>query len=106
MIIVTHRKEYFHEGCSVVNSLEAAIDVAEVNHESELFIIGGGEIFALAIDLANKIYMTNVHADVNADVFFPKIDLSDWEIIEFDNSLPNDEDDLGSDFRILQREKA
>ncbi len=103
MIILTHRKDYFPEGCLVVNSLWPAINIAEVNCESELFIIGGGEIFTLAIDLADKIYMTMVHTNINADVFFPKINQSDWEIIEIEKGSTSDIDDFGSDFKILQR---
>ncbi len=103
MIIVTHRKDYFPEDCLVVDSLWTAINVAEVNQESELLIIGGGEIFSQAIGLANKIYLTIVRTDVNADVFFPKIDPSEWEIMQIENHFIDVEEDFRSDFKILQR---
>ncbi len=103
MILVTHKNEYVVEGCAVCNSLSAAIDMAEANHESELFIIGGGEIFRQAIDLADKIYLTNVHTIINADVFFPKFYLNEWEIIESERITYNKGDDYASDFKILQR---
>jgi dihydrofolate reductase len=103
MILVTHKNDYVVEGCVVCNSLSAAIDMAEAKHESELFIIGGGEIFQQAIDLADKIYLTNVHTVVNADVFFPKFYLNDWEIIKSERITHNKGDDYASDFKILKR---
>jgi dihydrofolate reductase len=101
MIVVTHKKKYFAEGCLVVNSLGAAIDLAEANLESELFIIGGGEIFKQAIGIADKIYLTTVHAKVGADVFFPKFDPKEWEIPSEENLNKIDKEDYVSDFKIL-----
>lgn len=101
MIIITHRKNYSPKECLVVNSLEAAINLARGNRENELFIIGGGEVFTQAFSLADKIYLTTVHTDINADVFFPKIDFSHWEVITEEDILQNENDEFGSDFRIL-----
>ena len=103
MIVVTHQKEYFPEGCRVVNSLRDAIMLAEDEHETEVFIIGGGEIFHQAIGRADKIYITTVHINAHADVSFPKIDPNQWQLIE-SNALPqNDKDIYESDFKILIR---
>jgi dihydrofolate reductase len=101
MIVVTHKNDYFAEGCLVVNSLGAAIDLAEVNFESELFIIGGGEIFKQAIGIADKIYLTTVHTNVGADVFFPKFDPNEWEITSEENIIKIDNEDYESDFKLL-----
>src|SRR4030066_2251502 len=60
MVIITRRKAYHPTGCIVVNSILEATRFAETNHEDELFIIGGGEIFKKAIGLAKKIYLTTV----------------------------------------------
>jgi dihydrofolate reductase len=103
IVIVTHQKEYFPHDCIVVNSLESAINLAKDNHENELFIIGGGIIFAQAINLVDKIYLTNVHADIDADVFFPKVDLSQWELVTKEDIFQNMNDDFQSDFMILIR---
>jgi dihydrofolate reductase len=56
MIIVTRKKDYHPEGCIIANSTDVGIDYANRNNESELFIIGGGEIFTETIQLAGKIY--------------------------------------------------
>lgn len=103
MVVVTHQKDYFPKGCIVVNSLGDAIKLADVNHETEVFIIGGGDIFQQAIDLADKVYLTNVHVNANADVSFPKIDPELWEPIKVENIAKIDKDDFESDFMILVR---
>jgi dihydrofolate reductase len=103
MIIVTHQKDYSPEDCMVVNSIEAAIELAKNKNENDLFIIGGGIIFKQTIDLADKIYLTTVHTDVNADIFFPKIDLHRWNIIKEENIIRNKIEEFESDFRILIR---
>jgi dihydrofolate reductase len=99
-IVVTRNKAYFSQGCMVVNSLGAAIDLALEAGEGELFIIGGGEIFQQAIGLAEKIYITTVHTDAKADVFFPKFDPSEWEIIKNETNTNNEADDYDTDFKI------
>jgi dihydrofolate reductase len=101
MIVITRKKDYSPSGCMVANSLEAAINLARQNDERELFIIGGGEIFSQTIGLADKIYMTIVHTDVNADVFFPKFDLEKWKIISGETFTQNEYDEYGSEFKIL-----
>ncbi len=58
MIIVTHNRIFSAEGCLVTYTLEEALALAEQSGESEVFIGGGGEIFAQALPLAQRIYLT------------------------------------------------
>lgn len=67
------------EGCVVANSIEKAIEIC--NKEEENFIIGGGSIYKQFIEISDKIYLTKVHQEYEADIFFPEIDFSDWNII-------------------------
>jgi dihydrofolate reductase len=103
MIVVTHQKGYFPKDCLVVNSIEGAIRVADDKHESEIFIIGGGEVFKQAISLADKIYLTTVHTFVDADVSFPNINPGDWELFASEGPLKTEKDEYESDFKILIR---
>lgn len=103
MIIVTRQKNYTQFGATVVHSLREALDFAEENHESEVFVIGGGEIFRQAISLADKIYLTTVHADVDAEVKFPKLDLSKWTVIHAEDPYQTDQEEYFSDFKVLLR---
>ena len=103
MIIVTKNSTYLQKGCIVVNSIEEAIREAERNNQKEVFIIGGGEIFKQSIVIANKIYLTNVHTNTDADVFFPKIDKSSWKMIWSEEIAQDEKDKYESDYKILVR---
>jgi dihydrofolate reductase len=103
MLIVTRQKGYRAEGCIVVNSIQQAIKEAEDQHEDELFVIGGGEIFRQVFDIAEKIYLTNVHAEIDASVHFPEIDPGAWELFTKHDPEQLENDQYASDFQVLIR---
>ena len=82
-IVITRNKKYVGEGCIIVNSLEEALKISKDNQEKETFIIGGGEIYKIALEkkLVDRIYLTRIYHCFNGDTFFPKID-SNWKEIE------------------------
>lgn len=75
-IIITRNKNYKAEGCIVVNSLEAALNTAT---DANPYILGGGNIYSLAIKIADVLDLTLVDAELEADVFFPEIDTEIWK---------------------------
>lgn len=88
-IIITRQKEYqVPEGCLVATSIEEALQLCPQNEE--VFIIGGGEIYKQSIEIANKIELTRVHTEVEADTFFPEINQNNWKILE-EEYHPKDE---------------
>ena len=78
-IVITRNRDYTKEGCIVVHNLEDALKIAE--EDTQPFIIGGGEIYKLALNASEKIELTRVHDTFEADAFFPELDLSKWELI-------------------------
>ncbi|MEA5401946.1 dihydrofolate reductase [Arcicella sp. DC2W] len=78
-IIITKNPEFQIEGCITVHSLEEAIEAANEIEENEAFIIGGAEIYRLALPFADTIYLTEVHHVFEGDTFFPAIDKDLWE---------------------------
>ncbi|WP_041241037.1 dihydrofolate reductase [Croceibacter atlanticus] len=78
-IVITRNRDYTKEGCIVVHNLEDALKIAE--EDTQPFIIGGGEIYKLALNASEKIELTRVHDTFEADAFFPEIDLSKWELM-------------------------
>ena len=88
-VIITRQKEYqVPEGCLVVASIEEALQLCLQNEE--VFIIGGGEIYKQSIEIADKIELTRVHTEVEADTFFPEIDPNNWKLVE-EEYHPKDE---------------
>ena len=79
-IILTRDRAYRAPGCIVVDTLEAAY--AATSAASEMFVIGGGELYAQTLARADRLYLTWVHAQVPGDTFFPTFDLADWTEIE------------------------
>ncbi|NRT13356.1 dihydrofolate reductase [Flavobacterium sp. 14A] len=79
-IVISRQEDYNPEGCTVVKTIEEALAACPANEDR--FIIGGGEIYNLALPEANKIELTRVHHSFEADTFFPEIDLEDWELVQ------------------------
>jgi dihydrofolate reductase len=77
-VIITRQKDFEYEGCFVAQNLENAIAFCPKNED--LFIIGGGEIYAQSIGLADQLDITRVHHSFDADVYFPQIDPEIWEL--------------------------
>ena len=70
-IIITRNATYTATGCLVCSSLEEAIKQASAIDSSEIFVIGGGEIYAQALPFTDRIYATLVESEATGDVFFP-----------------------------------
>lgn len=80
-IVVTRDPGYSAPGAIVVPSLEAALDAARRQGAAEVGVIGGGEIFILAMKLADRLDVTHVLAEIPGDTFFPAIDPDVWEVV-------------------------
>ncbi|MCB1648031.1 MAG: type 3 dihydrofolate reductase [Pseudomonadales bacterium] len=82
-IVISRDPAFQAEGVKVVNSLEQALSVAEsvgiIDGSDEVVVMGGEQIYALALPKAERLYMTEVHADVAGDAHFPEFDRSRWQ---------------------------
>lgn len=76
-IVITRQNAFQAEGCMIVNSLKDAIEIA--SNDSEAFIFGGGEIFKEALPFTTKVYLTRVHCSVKGEIYFPELNLAEWE---------------------------
>jgi dihydrofolate reductase len=102
-IVLTRFRDYQFPGCIVVRSLVDALELAESHGESEVFVIGGGEVYALALREADRIYLTRVHATIGCDVFFPKLDMDHWTDVQ---PVIQSQDEVSSysfSFHVLER---
>jgi len=73
------------EGCIMAYSIEEAIE--KMDGEKENFIIGGGSVYRQFLPFANRLYLTVVKKDFEADTFFPEIDFSEWETLQQEDHL-------------------
>ena len=79
IIISNKSNDSFQENVIVVNNIDDALKAAE--DDENPFIIGGGQIYKLAMDFSNKIELTRVHEKFEADTFFPEIDETKWKLV-------------------------
>ncbi|WP_166922890.1 dihydrofolate reductase [Flavobacterium poyangense] len=79
-VVITRQENYQPEGCIVVKSIEEAIAKCPTNEDS--FVIGGGEIYTLAMPFADVLEITRVHHSFEADTFFPDIKKEEWQLVE------------------------
>ena len=82
-IIITRDQNYSAEGCSIVHSLDQALTLAEsvavIDGQEEVIVIGGEQIYQLALPRADRLYLTRVIANISGDAYFPEIDSGDWQ---------------------------
>ncbi|MDP6921419.1 MAG: dihydrofolate reductase [Lutibacter sp.] len=76
-IVISRNKAYTAKGCLVVHSLEAALEAA--GKDDNPYILGGAEIYRQALAFADELDLTLIHADFEADAFFPAIDPELWQ---------------------------
>jgi dihydrofolate reductase len=100
-IVITRQKDFKAPGATVVNSLEEALVMS--SGDQEVFIFGGGEIFAKALPVVQKIYLTRVHAKIHGDTFFPKFDLMDWKIVSIEDHRKDEKNDFDYSFITMER---
>lgn len=77
-IVVTRQKDFSAPECLVVHSLNQALEAAAENGPEEVFLIGGSEIYRQGFPLANRLYLTEIKAFIDGDVYFPSFNSSDW----------------------------
>jgi len=99
-IIISRDPNFKVEGALVVSSIEKALDEARRVEKEEAFIIGGGQVYTLAMPFADKLYLTKINSEAPlADVFFP--DYSDFKKVVY--SEKNIEDSLEYEFVDLEK---
>lgn len=101
-IVISRQLDYqVPEGVLVVNNLEDALALAK--NDAQPFIIGGGEIYKLAMPYASKIELTRVHSNFDADTFFPEIDMTQWK--ETANTFHKKDENHEYEFSFLTFER-
>jgi len=87
--------------CTIVHSLEEAIAVAD--EMKELMVMGGAQIYKLALPQADRLYITQIHAILNGDTYFPAFNKSEWWETFRENHEPDEKNMHPYSFRMLER---
>jgi dihydrofolate reductase len=100
-VVVTRNPGYSVPGVIVVNSLETAIE--SCSGDDEIFVIGGAELYRQAIDFADRIYLTEIDADISGDAHFTKIDRGSWQETERVTNSPDEGNRYAYHFVVYDR---
>ncbi len=89
-LVLTHRPDSLAPGCRAVTSFDEALQLARDAGESEIFVIGGAELYALALPRADRVYLTRVAATIDGDVRFPALDPALWREVSRETRPPDE----------------
>jgi dihydrofolate reductase len=102
-IVITRKRNFHPPGAEIARSLAEALERARESKQDEVFILGGAEIYALALPDVDRLELTIVHADVSGDTFFPECDLSEWTLIDQQRHEADDRHAHAFSFRTYER---
>ncbi|ABI55777.1 type 3 dihydrofolate reductase [Alkalilimnicola ehrlichii MLHE-1] len=102
-IVLTRRRDWQAEGCTVVHDPEAAL--AAAGDVEEVMVIGGEEIYRLFLPRADRLELTRVHTEVPGDTFFPDIDPADWQVVAEQQPPSEETNDWPLTYQTLERRR-
>ena len=100
-IVITRSRGWAHAGCRVAHSLEEAL--AAVASAKQAFVIGGAEIYALALPLADRLYFTEIDAEFEGDALFPEFDRTQWREVSRESRRVDGAGGFGYHFVVYER---
>lgn len=102
-IVVTKSEETI-PGALVAHSLDDALRLAAARSGGgEIFVIGGAQIYALALPKARTIYLTKIHGKFNGDTFFPRFDEREWRLVSSEAHKKDERNPYDYDFLVYER---
>ncbi len=99
-IVITRQSDLQIVGCTVVGSLDEAFGSVQAD---EYMIIGGAEIYRQALPQAQRVYLTQVHATISGDAFFPLLEPTQWHETSRDDVPADDQNQFAHSFITLER---
>ncbi len=99
--IVLSKQNLEYENTEVYSTVEQVVEATK--DDKDVFVIGGASVYELFISKVNKMYLTQVNEDFDADVFFPEFDWSEWSVLEKDYVDKGEKNQFAHTFYILNR---
>lgn len=102
-IVMTSNSHWEKEGVIKVASLPEAIEAAQKTGCKELFIAGGGVVYKNCLPLADKIYMTRVHTQLEGDTFFPEMEKDKWQLTMQEDFTADEKHAYAYSFQVWEK---
>jgi dihydrofolate reductase len=103
-IVVTKNNDFAAEGCTIVHSVAEALDVC--SNEDEVMVMGGASLYEQCLPHAERLYLTQVHASLEGDTWFPDWRKSDWHEISREDHYADDKNEYDYSFIVFDRIKV
>ncbi len=102
-LVLTRQKDYQAKGATIIRSLQEGQEIAAQNSENELFIIGGGEVYRMGLEIADRIYLTEIAGDFEGQVTFPELSGNQWKEIDREHHATDERHQYAFDFVIYAK---
>ena len=99
--MITRQEGFVADGCDVVRSTAEAVEAAA--GVEEIMVIGGSQIYAAFLPIADRVYLTRVHTEVEGDAFFPSLDETVWRESGSENFEADESNDYACTVSLLSR---
>jgi len=99
-IILSRQEDLNIEGCEVIHNLDDALAMFQ---DEELMVMGGVEIYALALPFADKLYITHINHDFDGDAWFPNVDMQLWKRQHSESHTPDEKNKYAHQFETYER---
>jgi len=100
-IVVTRQADWLADGVRVASTLEDAVALASAEEPQEIMVIGGAQIYELMLPVADRVYLTQVYAEIEGDAWFPALSASQWQQIS--SQQPEEQHDPAYAFLCFER---
>ena len=102
-LVLSRRADYEAAGCTILTSLDAALEYARGAGEAEAFVIGGAAVYRMALPKADRLYLTEIDAEIPGDVHFPTFDRSQWRSVTSSQHEADAHHEYGFTMEMLER---
>lgn len=106
-IVISRNPDYDADGISVVSSVQDALELSEqlteLDDNAEVMIVGGAQIYAQTLPLAQRLYLTEVHAVVDGDAWFPAVNQAEWRLVAREDHPAAGNNPYSYSFLILEK---
>lgn len=102
-LVMTRDTAFRAPGAKIVRTVDGALRLAKADHFEELMVLGGAEIYALMLPQADTLYLTRIHARLEGDTWFPKVDWSQWVRESAETHAADEKNPYSHTFEVWQR---
>lgn len=100
-IILTKQSDLKVSSALIANDFDQAVELA--GDDSEIFVVGGGEVYRIALPKAETLYVTRIHTTIDGDTTFPNVDWDAWQLIDSDPHPAGGKNEFDFTFETYQR---